>query len=195
MTQSSAKKFNLMMLALLSIFLLPVLIANIIYHYHPQFNFGTTNYGQFVNKLQSLNSLKIRYLNKKNTHTTQKKWALLYFDHHQCNDLCVQRIKKMNSVHQATGKNFYDVEEILLLPYNTTTQRINALTQQFPYLTIATVPLSTQMAIIKNSSKHTSQNQFFILNAKREFVLNYADNAQGNGILRDLQHLLRISNG
>lgn len=197
MSLSSAKRFNYMMLILLAIFILPIILAHFIHKYHSALKLGTTNYGQFVNRLTPINDFSLDYKHQPTAHNpsiTQHPWTLLYLNNDTCHQGCLQQLKKMNTVHQATGKYFYLVKELLILPQSTPKDILDKLAKQYPYLDIATAAKKTRQRIASNSNKGRLDS-FYILDPTQKFVLHYSTHAQGNGILRDLQHLLRISNG
>ena len=98
MLSLNPKRKKIVLLNLLAIlFIAPVIIAWILFHFHP-FQFKSTAHGKLISPPIILSQLV-------NTKPLKKTWLLIYIAPTKCETTCLKNIYFMRQIHTALGKN------------------------------------------------------------------------------------------
>lgn len=169
-------KGRMTLVALIGIFVLPVVVAKLVLEQN-WYEKGVTNYGQFLAEPATLNWLP-----------KQGQWRLIYRVPEQCGSVCEQALFLLTQIPIAVGKERDRVTSVALT--STTPNAPEVLTWQT--LTTEQVQAWQQQVFDKNT--------IYLSDPMNNVVLAYpvSDDktkwvAQGKGLLRDLKRLLKLS--
>ncbi|QIR04990.1 hypothetical protein HBA18_00515 [Salinivibrio costicola] len=169
-------KGRMTLLALIGIFVLPVVVAKLVLE-QSWYEKGVTNYGQFLAEPATLNWLP-----------EQGQWRLIYRVPEQCDAVCEQALFQLTQIPIAVGKERDRVTSVALT--STTPNALEVLTWQT--LTTEQAQAWQQQAFDKST--------IYLSDPMNNVVLAYpvSDDktkwvAQGKGLLRDLKRLLKLS--
>lgn len=108
------------MLLFVLVFLIPVLLAYVLYTFFPDFilKMGSTNQGNFIQPVRLLDSAGV--LNAADNKPVaqqffQKKWTFVYLDSVGCNEICIKNLDNQRRVELAQGKEALRVKRIFIL--------------------------------------------------------------------------------
>lgn len=201
-----------LLILLLGIFLLPWLIARWIYH-HPHLLFTQkTNRGELIIPPVSItlfpiknsagqlldNTLPNQYKSKPPaSKATHSKWMILLFYPGHCDLICFKKLYYLRQIRIAMGKNQARVERAILTYqpwHHVSTQHIFerdfAGTQHW-FVSQSIFEKSFPQKI--NLSYALSPGVVYLVDPLGYIMMAYQPNANPEDILKDLQHLLMIS--
>ena len=95
------------LLLLLTVFILPILLAKLALD-NQWLSLGVTNQGKLITQPLTLNDLGI------DNQTFDKKWLIIYRLPHTCPDLCLHSIETVHNSYVALGKDMPRVSAVLL---------------------------------------------------------------------------------
>lgn len=174
--------------AMMVIFILPLVVAMILYQLRDHWDISTTNYGAFINPPLDIGDFHAvdSALGDIHADTFAGKWLLVFVDsgnNESNSDLAVQ---KLESVYFSLGKEVGNVRPLLIAkqPPKTSPEHPFAIEHRYIHTAIANTAELGMM-----------QDHFYIADPTGRLILNYDKEAQSNGILRDLRKLLKVSNG
>ncbi len=178
------------------LFALPSLIARFVYHHPNLIPMEKNNAGQLITPPVSIALFSIKNsagqlldnsppsknkLKPAENRTTNSKWMILLFNPGQCDTACLRKIYDMHQLWIATGKNQNRVERAVL-----TFQNFQQPSENTKILLI------TQKALSENKFTFIP-GAFYLVDPMGNIMMVYQPNQDPVDILKDLQHLLMIS--
>ena len=177
---------------LLCIFLMPLIIAIILFNKNPNWlHLKTVNKGTLISTNLNLQQLKL-IPSKTTLGSFKPTWSLFYLTLSPCRKLCQNNLYRMHQIILALGKYHHQVQYGLILA------------EDKP-LAIHTFPNKNKDLLNYTISKQHVQKIFFALNSKNHsaayfiadpsgrIILYYPNDVAGEDIYQDLMRLLTIS--
>jgi hypothetical protein len=93
------------MYILLALFIVPMLLSWVLFHYHQYFNFKTVNHGHLLNPAINIGSLQLPKTNG---------WRILHIDKGSCDTECIIINASLAQVQKALGKDQERVSVVTL---------------------------------------------------------------------------------
>lgn len=187
------RKALFMVSGLLLVFILPMLLAQYLFH-HPTVLSGHTNRGQLINPPLPLAQLPLMDMEGHafNTPSVLKKWTLLYVSGLPCDDACQQNIYKLRQIRIATGKERERINRMFLIVAN---EPIAASQQKFLTNMIASRYAGTVVGVGKPALFNDifKPEQFYLIDPLGNIMLSYPAGVKPGDIFKDLEHVLKIS--
>lgn len=168
-TKSSEKKRSITFLALLAVFFLPLLLAIGMYLTRSHWQLESNPHGELLTP--TLIPLDIE--NK------PRLWRVLFVAPDCVNQDCVLQLAKINSVHEATGKDFDRAGSALI----TTSDNVDRkLLENF-----------NKVEWFELDTKDSITPGLYIMDPNGYIILQYSLDTPGAYLLQDLRHLLKVS--
>lgn len=161
----SHKKFRKPAIFLMLIFIIPILASWALFYYHDQFQFKTTNRGTLINPALHLKNATM-------FNESQKKWVVLYVSGDQCDSQCENTFHLLNQVKKALGKHNDRVIVKKMLP-------------DFNFDDENNRRLSENNFVIKH--------KIYLIDPMGNLFMYYEDTANPMDVLKDLKHVLEVS--
>lgn len=167
---------------LIAVFFLPLLIAMGLYFTRDHWNFATQQYGQLVNPPLAIETLSLSTPDGEPWLSKQEPslWRLLLITDDCVDAACDLQLAKINSIHEAVGKDYPRVNVLLITRDKQVNKKfLENFNQEVSWLVFtAPAPLA---------------NGLWITDPNGYIILQYPLNVPGHDMLKDLRHLLRIS--
>jgi hypothetical protein len=157
--------------AIIAVFLLPLLAAGLLYLTRDHWELGTKQHGTLLNPPIQLSLLPFKY--------EPSSWRLLLVLPECMDPSCELLLAKIDSIHQATGKDYPRVITSLFTESETADE---ALLKKFKAIHWFTLPKDNSL-----------QFSIYIADPQGYLILQYPLDVQAQDILEDLRHLLRNS--
>jgi len=189
---------RMQLLALVAVFLAPVLIAAVLYasagrQWLPA---GESHHGQLIQPPRALDSFPLRGGNGGSLGTDYLvgKWTLVYVGPSDCPEECRRALEKMRQVHKAQGRNIGRMQRLYVAeggkPAEPTRKLLN---REHPHLTVAVPgPGGAGMAPFQAEGDAGAEG-IYILDPNANLILRYDPGTEGEGLLDDVEHLLKHS--
>ena len=150
----------------------------------------TTNYGTIVEP----NPLPAEELAEIGGHrftfsALRGRWILVMPASTACEDACRQRLYLMRQIRTALGKDMGRVERVWLL--TDAGEPDGALLAAHPGLHAVRADASAAAALMKQ--QESAASGFFLVDPMGNLMLRYPDRPDARRVLKDLEHLLRLS--
>lgn len=189
---------RMQLLALAAVFLGPVVIAAVLYASGAQqwLESGKGHHGQLIQPPRALDSFPLRGGDGDplGTEYLLGKWTLVYVGPSACPEDCRGALEKMRQVHKAQGRNIGRVQRLYVaeggLPGEGTRELLD---REHPHLTVAVPgPEGAGMTPFE-AEKGGNVEGIYILDPNANLIMRYDPGTEGDGILDDLEHLLKHS--
>lgn len=177
---------------LLFIFLMPLIIAIILFNKNPNWlHLKTVNKGTLIStnlNLQQLNLIP----NKTTLGPFKHTWSLFYLKPSHCRELCQKNLYRMRQIILALGKYRHHVQYglILIEDNRLTIQSIPNKDIDLLNYTISKRHAQKIFSALNNNGHHTA---YFIADPFGRIILYYSSEVAGEDIYHDLMRLLAIS--
>lgn len=185
MDQATAKKNRLILLALLLVFLVPFLGAYWMYLHPGALELGTTNNGEFVQPARLLDASGV---DLPKGYLADHKWTLVYVGAPQCDAGCERALATMHQTHAALGENFHLVQRLYLVTGKPGSRA--------PEPGLAVADVSQAPALLKQfDDPATAAGYIYLVDPRGYLMMRYSLADNPKGLLKDLRHLLGVSEG
>lgn len=171
------------------VFVGPIFMAIWLYHTRDDHAFSTSNYGELLQPLVPASTLKLVDAHQKPLALTNNDgiWHLLYLQENACTQDCQLNLEKLQTTRAALGRNIKWLANVVVI----STDHLSSLTD------LSETSLQTiQVATTDNNTIQqalTYSAGFLLVDPQGNIVMRYPHDAQGNGLLRDIRKLLRVS--
>jgi len=169
------------------IFIGPILMAIWMYSTRENYDFNTSNYGELLQPLIPAATLALQDENAKPVEIINADgiWHLVYLQQGTCTADCKLNLEKLQTTRRALGRNVNLLKNIAVVPADNL-----ASLQEQPHQTIQ---LATTNGDTIQHALEKFPAGFLVIDPQGNIVMRYPSDAQGNGILRDVRKLLRVS--
>ncbi|HYW04225.1 MAG TPA: SCO family protein [Gammaproteobacteria bacterium] len=186
------------LLLVFALFAAPLVVAWI-FHANPQWvPKAVTNHGVLVRPARPLDtsgllrpggtSLPASYL--------RGKWTLLYIGGAHCRQVCRRKLYDTRQIRTATGNNRQRVQRLYVRTGRPGPDALRRLARDHPDLTVAVTrhgsPFLAQFRFGRDDDP-SSAHRLYIVDPHGNLMMRYPKAAGPGGMLKDLQHLLRVS--
>lgn len=186
--------------ALFALFFIPMMIAWVLVHDKYLPGKRLTNHGELIQPPRNIVNLPLKTTEGDlvTPNTLRHKWVLLYVKPGKCHLLCQQTLYNMRQVHLATGKNIQRIKRAMLtFTGQSNDLRLQALltnslngTEHFvtskTYFTNFTAKLPSQQLAL-------TEGYLYLIDPLGNVIMGYPLHTDFENILKDLQHLLQVS--
>lgn len=194
------KKQNQRTIVLLILaFILPVVAAWLVY-INLDSTVKTSNNGELIIPPRPLESFKVQTSEGKAFGYEQLKgnWHLLYIGDGACGQQCQDSLSKMHQTRMAQGKAMSRVRLVYLALDKKSVSGVNELKKKFARLgvmTDETAAVNKAAKLFETDDKYNIRagNLIFIIDPLGNLMMRYKTDTRLIGIIKDLEHLLKIS--
>ncbi|HLF66726.1 MAG TPA: hypothetical protein VI522_03840 [Gammaproteobacteria bacterium] len=167
--------------AVMAVFFLPLLFAGLLYLTRNHWELPTKQHGELIIPPLTVSTLALNRENGEPWQFSQEPslWRLLLVRPDCLDDLCSLQLQKINSIHEATGKDFKRVGLVLIMPGLAVDKN---LIENFNYL--------HRLILLQD---HLLNPGIYIMDPNGYIILYYPLEAPAKHMLEDLRHLLRAS--
>lgn len=175
--------------AMIIIFMLPLIIALVLYNLRDHWDVTTTNYGAFINPPLDIGDL---HAQRTSTHAAvnadsyRGKWLLVYVDDGLDTKNSDLSLRKLESIYYSLGRDVSNVRPLFIAKTPPSDEAKGTFAREHRFIRTASADLSRLGAL---------PGHFYVVDPQGKLILSYEQNAQSNGILRDLRKLLKVGNG
>lgn len=182
---------RLVLVGIFALFMLPILTAYMLnlqgLRWMP---FGTANHGELLQPPRLLETAGLRAID--GGHMTARSlagvWTLLTVADLPCRATCMWTLDSLARVRLALGKDMQRVQRLYVTRGAPHAQDVQAVLERFPGLRIAIAD-----ARFLAQLPRVAPGVVLLVDPRRYLILRYHGPAAGQGLLKDLQRLLRIS--
>ena len=184
----------LIILILFFIFFIPLQAAKRFYiHGTNFFHKASTQHGYLIQPPLVLNQLSLYDTNQHifNPQKLQGKWLLLYVGPDQCSALCKKNLYQLQQIHIATGK---DQSRVLRVRLSFKTNKPTVI--EFPGMLHLIVDKQQFANFIANMPTKTLAllvGAIYLVDPLGNILMSYTLETNPSGLLKDLKHLLGVS--
>ena len=181
-------------LMVISIFIIPFVISYFLLDkYNSNQEWQTTNYGNFVNPVLSINNIKIKSSsdNISNTNSLNGKWTLIQFVHKECLKDCLETTYLLRQINTALGKDMNRVQRIFISDSKIHTELLIKLQKLYPKLLVVNGPTNGLYNLLSNILK--TDTVVLLTDPIGNVILTYKEGFEGKKLLKDLKKLLKLS--
>lgn len=171
---------------LISIFLVPMLLAGVIYHYRAYIPVKYSNHGKLIQPaIDATWMVKAGQL--------PAKWHIVYYPKQCCDASCQQTLKQLKHLYQALGKESPRVDVALLLT-NDNCQIASTGALNVIHLNPAQINrFDQQLAATRQVEMEEREQRLYIVDPHGNLILFYEQNKPYMAMYNDLKRLLKVS--
>jgi len=166
------QKTNKKLFFVIFVFIFPVIVSWLLFHYTAYFKLKTLNHGSL---LHSPIDVKDLYAGMPNSQ--EKKWRVLYVTNEKCDTQCQEMNHQLTQVQKALGK---DRDRVINI--NMTRMAKSVQLQK----------LEAQLAE-QHVRDYTTANKVYLIDPLGNLFMYYSDKTDPMNILNDLKRVLEVS--
>ncbi|MDH5409093.1 MAG: SCO family protein [Gammaproteobacteria bacterium] len=192
------KKNQRTIIMMVGAFILPVVIAYLVY-IGSDFT-KTRNNGELITPPRPLTELKLTGIDNKAFSFEELKgnWHLVYIGNEHCDQVCQDILSKMHQTRMGQGKAMSRVDLIYIHPGKLNSPMAQKLTKSYSRLKILGYDASFSPVLNRLFGKAPQENvikanRVYMIDPLGNLMMRYNHDARLIGIIKDLEHLLRIS--
>jgi len=186
-------------LMLIGAFILPVVMAYIVYINSTGVG-RTKNHGELITPARPLVGLNLTTLDGKPYTVAELKgsWHLIYIGKDKCDQSCSDSLSKMHQSRLAQGKAMSRLGLIYITSAAPDSRTVDALAKKISHLTIATYKPESVAKLKTQFASHSQDdvlgaNRIYMVDPLGNLMMQYKSDVTLIGIIKDLEHLMRIS--
>lgn len=192
----SRPRQRLALIGLFAIFFVPIVIAWWM-NLHPDYwrPSATVNHGTLVVPPRPVPDGGLRHLDGTayGVDFFRSHWTLALVDGAACEDACARQLVKMRQARLALGKEMDRVRRLYVFSEMPTPGRLAELQQAHPGLSIARVNQGWLASFQLDRDTANRSGGIYLVDPDGRVMMYYDEEAAAEGILKDLQRLLKIS--
>lgn len=151
------------------LFIIPMIVSGLIYHFRSHFHFHTLNYGQLINP-----PIKVECLADT---MRSKQWKIIYIADSICDAHCVKIKFQLYQLKKALGK---DEERVSVVTFLSSDPKVHLLENDFQ-------KFSNKQIV------YSIQNKIYLVDPLNYLFMSYPADMNGMSILKDLKKVLGAS--
>jgi len=181
---------------LIAVFVVPLLIAIIMYTYRQHLPaIGSVASGQLIHPAQPIEILQIQ-MNDGTVFDNQQltsKWTYLVFQSHSCDLNCEASLFKLRQARIATGRDSNRVQIILVHPHEQSFDIEQQIHNRHLVLKIGGLKtLQVEKQVLQ--PEQLGAGYIYLIDPNGNLMMKYDHKASSRGLLKDIKKLLKISN-
>lgn len=184
---------------LLVAFILPVAVAWIVYSFMGSSS-KTDNNGELITPARPLESFKLQTMDGKvfGFEQLKRNWHLVYIGSGACEQQCLDTLSKMHQTRLAQGKAMSRVRLLYLALDKKSLSNVEQLKSKYSRLTVVSggqVDVDATAKLFQTDDKHNIRDGklIYMIDPLGNLMMRYEPETRLIGIIRDLEHLLKIS--
>ena len=182
-------------IALLLIFLAPLLAATVLYFFHGSLPLpGLKTHGILINPARPLARFTGATSAGKplSLDDIRGKWTLVYVAGAKCDLYCEASLFKTRQARLALGEDIPRVQRLYLVIDRHTLNNLPSILSEHPRMTVAAVDKAVQTTVTDVLGKEPEGN-VYIIDPLGNVMMRYPPDAATKGMIKDLKHLLKAS--
>jgi cytochrome oxidase Cu insertion factor (SCO1/SenC/PrrC family) len=197
--QANNKKRGITPVALLTLtFVLPVVMAVLVYNFESLRPTGMTNHGELVDPPRPLHfNLQDMQGNAFTQENIKGRWTLTVISDGNCGEICQEQIYLMRQVRWSQGDEMNRVQRLLLITKPDSLAGMKDTIDQYPGMFVATGQESSVKALLNEFQHENVQldkgDRIYIIDPLGNLMMRYAPDSNPNGMIKDLKKLLQFS--
>lgn len=184
---------------LLAAFIVPVVAAYVVYINMDSVS-KTRNYGELITPARPLVKLNLNTIDNKPYTIEQLKgnWHLVYLGKGACDKLCRDSLLKIHQTRLAQGKAMSRVRLLYIAANKPSQAEAETLLHDYSRLSVVTGNQASINEVIKLFQTQSGVNamdsqQIYMIDPLGNLMMQYKNDTALIGIIKDLEHLLKIS--
>lgn len=190
---------RLSLILLVLVFALPIVLAYVVSKNKSLQPINTKNYGELINPVRPLPEFSLYKPDGSvfGLADIRKKWSLLYFVENSCDTVCQQSLAKVRDARLAQSGEALRVQYFLIFNEIPSKDVLENLAAEHPRLRVLTTGKQSE-AFMKTFDLDTTQgaaaqHRVYLVDPIGNLMMYYKQGFEGNGLLKDLRHLLHWS--
>lgn len=182
-------------LALLLVFMVPLLGAIVLYYFHESLPMPRLKtHGILINPARPLERFSAQTSAGKSLSLDDihGKWTLLYVAGDKCDLYCEASLFKTRQARLALGEDIGRVQRLYLVIDRHTLSNLPSVLSEHPRMVVAAIDKAVQPTVMEVLGK-APEGQVYIIDPLGNVMMRYPPNATSKGMIKDLKHLLRVS--
>jgi len=198
--QSKSKRSRLTLIILVIMFALPIVFAWIATKNKSWQPSNSKNYGELVEPARPLPEFSLKTIDGTGfkLEDLRRKWSFIYFAAQSCEQHCQESLVKVRDARLAQSGEALRVQYFLIFTQQPDAAQIAELSKEHPRLIVLLAEGDSANAML-NTFKLTGDESLvaaqrvYLVDPIGNFMMYYPDSFQGNGLLKDIRHLLHWS--
>jgi cytochrome oxidase Cu insertion factor (SCO1/SenC/PrrC family) len=120
------------------------------------------------------------------------KWTLVYVAGDKCDLYCEASLFKTRQARLALGEDIARVQRLYLVIDRYTLNTLPSILSEHPRMVVAAIDKAVQPTVMEVLGK-APEGQVYIIDPLGNVMMRYPPNATSKGMIKDLKHLLRVS--
>lgn len=177
------------------VFLLPLVLATLVYFFHDRLpSPGTKNHGELIRPARPLEEFEARTsTNETITLDFLKgKWTFLYVGNNDCDLYCEALLYKTRQARLAQGENLRRVQRLYLITSHDPQGNLPSIMVNHPRMTEAILATESRERVLDTLGEN-ALGHIFLVDPLGNVMMRYNNEATAKGMIKDLQHLIRAS--
>lgn len=197
MTDSSSKRpiSRGTLIGLLAVFLVPLVAATVLYQLRDRLPaIGTRAHGELIDPARPWEGFEARTVDgqRLTLEDLRGSWTLAYLGAGPCRLACEAGLFKMRQVRLALGADMKRVRRLYLSPTLPKGEELQSIQERNPGLVLAT-PAGTAQRSLNDVLGRDSAGHIYVIDPLGNVMMRYDAQATSKGMLKDLKHLLKVS--
>jgi cytochrome oxidase Cu insertion factor (SCO1/SenC/PrrC family) len=191
---------RLPVILLAAIFVLPVVLAVLVFNIEDFRPRGMTNHGELVIPARPLHVVGFKRPDGSdfNIEDLKKYWTLVYIGDSKCDEACQEKIYIMRQVRWSQGDEMNRVNRLFIVVDEGGLPNLKALIDKYPGMSVATGNQKHMQAFVdqfelKGKPAAVGAGRLYIVDPLGNLMMSYPADAEPKGILKDLKKLLKVS--
>ena len=194
------RRSQMKLILLLLVFLLPVILAYVMYKNPQWLPQATKNYGVMYTPVVSLNKFTLLTQTNKtfSLDDLRGKWSLVYIGTESCDKACQETLYKARDSRWAQGTEALRVNYYYLLDADKFTGDLAGLLKADPGLIMLHGDAEQRRAVVQQfridkTQQPGSDNRLYLVDPNGNILMHYPYGFKDIGLMEDLKHLLKWS--
>lgn len=199
MIQPVAKKSRITLLALLLLFIVPLLLSWWLFYYADgQVPTKSASHGDLITPPRPLPDANLYNPVFPDTqYTLYGKWSLVSLSANSCDNMCLENMYRMRQIQMAAGRYSRRVQRLVLIKNTTLAEMLAGQLQDYRGQLSLDIDAVDEKFIhafrINEDEDLFSQGRLYIIDPLGNLMMSYPHDADPIGIIKDLKRLLKLS--
>jgi len=198
--QQKVRRSRISLILLVVIFILPIVLAWVVSKNKALQPAQTKNAGTLFQPVRPVSEFTLSTIarEKFTLEGLQHKWTLVYFADTTCHERCRDSLTKVRDARYAMSGDATRIQYLLVYSMQPTAAEIQTLQEQHPRLIMLTADAEANKKLLDTfrldgEGPLTQLNRVYLIDPIGNLMMYYPDRFPGNGLLKDLRHLLKWS--
>ncbi len=183
------------LIGLLVVFLAPLVAATLLYQFRDHLpSLGTRNHGELMDPARPWEGFRARTADGQGLtpEDLRGRWTLAYLAGGPCDLACEAALFKMRQVRLALGTDMKRVQRLYLRLTPLEGEDLQSIRERNPGLILATLTDGAQRSLGEVLGQDAASH-IYVIDPLGNAMMRYDARASSKGMLKDLRHLLKVS--